>query len=71
MNHLTVDYYFAILSLAHSFCLNRGEVQEAEQIEAYMSQYLAIHKNKSQTGQAWLCRLERHLQVKAYGEVQA
>ena len=36
-----------------------------------MSQYLAIHKNKSQTAHSWLCRLERHFQVRAYGEVQA
>ena len=59
LNHLTVDYYFAILTLAHSFSLNREEVQEAIQVEHYMSCYLAINKNKSQTAQTWLCKLER------------
>ena len=49
MNHLTVDYYFAILTLAHTFSLNRQEAQEAEQIETYMAKYLSIHKNKGQT----------------------
>ena len=36
-----------------------------------MAQYLSLHKNKSQTAQLWLCRLERHFSVKQYGEVQA
>lgn len=29
-NHLTVEYYFAILTLAHTFSLNRHEAQEVE-----------------------------------------
>ena len=29
MNHLTVEYYFAILTLAHTFNLNRQEIQDA------------------------------------------
>ena len=36
-----------------------------------MSQYLAINKNKSQTAQSWLCKLERLFQMQSYGEVQA
>ena len=49
MNHLTVDYYFAFLTLAHTLCLNRSDVSEAAQIEHYMVLYLSINKKKSQT----------------------
>jgi len=71
LNHLTVDYYFAILTLAHTFSLNREEHQEVMQIESLMNQYLAINKNKSQTAQTWLCKLERLFKMQSYGEVQA
>ena len=48
-NHLTVDYYFAILVLMHTASLNRENIQRASQLELYMHQYLVINKNKSQT----------------------
>lgn len=54
LNHLTVDYYFAFLTLAHTFCLNRHDFTDAMQLESYMLLYLSINKNKSQTAQSWL-----------------
>ena len=32
-NHLTVDYYFAILILMHTYSLNREELDRAAQVE--------------------------------------
>lgn len=71
LNHLTVDYYFAILTLAHTFSLNREEHQEALQIETLMNQYIAINKNKAHTAQTWLCKIERLFKMQNYAEVQA
>jgi len=35
-NPLLVDYYFAFLSVAHTFSVNRCEFGQAEQIESYL-----------------------------------
>lgn len=47
LNHLTVDYYFSILTLAQTFSVNREDVQTAMQMETLMDQYLALTKNKA------------------------
>mmetsp|Transcript_8043 Transcript_8043/g.9631 ORF Transcript_8043/g.9631 Transcript_8043/m.9631 type:complete len:117 (-) Transcript_8043:748-1098(-) len=71
MNYLTVDYYFAILTLAHTYSLNREDLHEATQLESYLHQYLCLHKVKWQTAQVWLCKLERLVRQKELTEALA
>ena len=66
-----MDYYFALLTLSHTYSLNRDELQAAQQTEKYMNQYLSIHKAKWQTAQTWLCKLERFFKQKDYTEMLA
>ena len=70
-NFLSVNYYFAILVLAHTYCLNRGEHETAIQMETLMQWYLSIHKVKAQTAQTWLCKIERLCNMNSFGEAQA
>ena len=65
---MTVDYYFAVLTLTHTYSLNREELHVAQQTETYMHMYLSIHKIKWQTAQTWLCKLERLFKQKDYTE---
>ena len=70
MNYLSVDYYFAFLSLAHTFCLNRHDFTEAAELESYMVMYLSINKKKAQTAQCWLQKVERLVKMQKFQEAQ-
>ena len=47
LNHLSVNYYFAFLSLAQTYSLNRHDFAEASWLESYMLKNLAIDKNRT------------------------